>query len=199
MKHAPFVHVLLMSLLLLVLAGCGNNAPVPPPPEPTPAPAPGPVDPTPVPGPVDPAPVPGPTPGPTPDPTPPSTEGISGTLFAASGGDVMGTMVGACAVVNQSFDCSAPSTIVMTLTQSGSSAPHTLPAPAGDYVVVAQQDVDGDGVLDYEGGYGYDPASDAFQIVASPAQGIDITLLPVSGGTGGVSGNGLRRMVTGSF
>jgi uncharacterized protein (DUF2141 family) len=186
MKHAPLVYLLLMSLLLL--AGCGNNAPVPPPPEP--GPTPGPVDPGPIPSPTPgpiPGPIPGPTPGPVPSPTPgptpppPSGDGISGTVFAASGGDVAGTLVGACAVMNQSFDCSAPSTIVTTITQSGSSASYTLPAPAGDYVVVAQQDVDGDGTIDYEGGYGYDPASDSFQTVTPPAQGIDVSLQAVGG------------------
>ncbi len=178
MKHVPLVHLLLISLLLLVLAGCGNNAPVPPPPEPSPTS-----------GPVDPAPIPGPTPDPTP---PPSEASISGTLFAPSGGDVTEALVGACAVVDESFDCSAPSTVVTTITQSGSTAPYTLAAPAGDYVVVAQQDVDGNGTIDYEGGYGY-------EIVIAPAQGIDITLLPVDRGTGGVNGNEPHRMVKGSL
>lgn len=188
MKHLPLAHLLLLSLLLL--AGCGNNAPVPPPPEPspTPSPVPGPVDPGPVPSPT-----PGPVPGPTPDPTPPppSGDGISGILFAASGGDVAGTQIYACAVVNQSdedelevldhmsFDCSAPSTVGTTISASGSSAPYSLATPAGDYVVVARQDVNDDGTFDYFGGYGYDPASDTFQIVASPAQGIDVTLQAV--------------------
>ncbi len=84
-------------------------------------------------------------------------------------------------VVNQTADCSAPSTVATTISTSGSSAPYTLAAPAGDYLVIAQQDVDGDGALDYEGGYGYDPASDAYQIVTPPAQGIDITLQAVGG------------------
>ena len=184
MKHVPLVHLLLLSLLLLVLAGCGNNAPVPPPPEP--GPTPGPVDPGPIPSPT-PGPIPGPTPGPVPGPTPgptpppPSGDGISGTLFAASGGDVAGTLVGACVVVNQSADCNAPSTITTTISASGTSAPYTLAAPAGDYIVVAGQDVNGDGTFDYEGGYGYDPASDSYQIVTPPAQGIDITLQAVGG------------------
>jgi len=42
--------------------------------------------------------------------------------------------------------------------------------------------VNGDNTADYEGGYGYDPASNAYQVVTPPAQGIDITLQAVGGG-----------------
>jgi len=130
---------------------------------------------------------------PTPPPPPPAEDGISGTVFAPSGGDVAGAEVLACPVVNNAFDCSTATPVAIT--QSGPSAPYTMTGLApGQYVVGARQDVDGDGTFDYLGGYGYDPATDSFtQVVTPPAQGIDITLLPLGGGTSGADSQ-LRRM-----
>jgi hypothetical protein len=140
---------------------------------------------------------------PDPTPSPPSEDGISGTVFAPPGGDVVGTLVSACSVRESdgyySYDCNDLSTVETVIMASGPSAPYTLPAPADAYVVLAAQDGDFDLDADYEGGYGYDPTSDDYEIVIAPAQGIDITLLPVDRGTGGVNGNEPHRMVKGSL
>lgn len=140
-------------------------------------------------------------PGPT--PLPPSGEDISHTIFAPPGWDVVGTLVSACAVRESGgsygYDCNDPSTVETVIMESGPSASYTLPAPADAYVVLAAQDGDFDLDAGYEDGYGYDPASGDYEIVIAPAQGIDITLLPVDSGSSEVSGNRPRRMVKGSL
>ena len=118
------------------------------------------------------------------DPNPAPTEGgsISGTV-TSGGDDIAGAFVGACPVVGESADCGNPAAVTQ-IAQSGSSAAYSLDnVPAGQYLVVAQHDVDGDGTLDYEGFYN--------QIVTPPASNINIQL--VVAGTASLSVSGMNE------
>ncbi len=108
---------------------------------------------------------------------------ISGTVTAPTGGDIGGTEIGACPVVNNAPDCT--NVVSLVVTQSGSSAAYSLDAQAGQsYVVFAYKDTNNSGGDadngDYLGGY---PTVESPTAVTAPATNIDFALAVVGGST----------------
>lgn len=160
------MRTVLTGSLLLVLAGCGNNSPIDPPTTP-------PTNP-----PVNPPTTPGiPTlPGLPTNPSPDSS--ISGTVTAPAGGEIIDTLVVACA--QSDTECaSAASTTV-----DAAGAYNFTDLQTEPYAVVAVRDVDASGTLtngDYVGFYSTDGANPA--PVTPPASGINITMQVYSDGS----------------
>ena len=165
---------------LLFLAACGSSDTTQPP-QPTPVPMPSPiVQPPPVVPPTTPPVTPPTTPPTTP---PPSGTTISGTVTAPAGGDVISTGVGACPIAaDGSFNCGDAGAIIITITQSGPSAPYSLNVLAEQpYAVVAVKDTNSSGGID-DGDYRtYYPTFDSPSAVIAPASGIDLTMEIVGG------------------
>ncbi len=144
--------------LLLVLAGCGNDSPVVTPPTTNPPVTNPPVITPPV------------TP-PTTPPTTPGTGSISGTVTAPAGGDLTGTVVGAC--LQSDTACASP--IVVQVDSTGTYSITGL--QAAPYVVIALKDVDASGTVsngDYLGGYSTDNVN--LTPVTPPITGINFAL-----------------------
>lgn len=156
------MRTVLTGSLLLILAGCGNDSPIDPPTNP----------------PVNPPTTPGlPTlPGLPTNPNP--GDSISGTVTAPAGGEIVDTMVVACA--QSDTECaSAASTTADAAGAYSFTGLQTEP-----YVVVAVKDVDASGSLtngDYVGFYSTDGTNPA--PVTPPASGINITMQIYSDGS----------------
>jgi len=101
---------------------------------------------------------------------------ISGTVFAADGGDVQGTYVIFCTVVNN--DCDRSRADVVQITDSGSQADFTSDAlPDGPYIVLAWQDNEPAGELGPEDNVGdYRPDQQTTGVIRPPAADVEITL-----------------------
>jgi hypothetical protein len=102
---------------------------------------------------------------------------ISGTLYAS---DVKGFIVIGCLLDLNTQDCDYDKSPYLEITQSGSSTSYTLPnAPAGNYLVIAWKDSNGNGLLEDDGsdevGYYVDSSNDP-ALVTAPASNIDIRL-----------------------
>ena len=127
-------------------------------------------------------------------PEPPSGSDLSGTVTAPPGGDVTQTEVIACFLEAGQCNVQSPNTKGAVVGAAGS---FTLPGlAAGQYIVVAAKDLDGDNQLtpgDYIGCYGDYPNCD---IATPPQTGLNIQLGvevgappdPGTGGTGAISG-----------
>jgi uncharacterized protein (DUF2141 family) len=117
-----------------------------------------------------------------------SSAGISGKVFAPSGGNVSGTRVVACFISGGACVSSHANTQQVTVSGSGTSGTFSFPSlAAGQYTLVATKDLNANSQLDtgdYEGRYttGGTEASP----VTSPAQSINI-FLQVRGGGGNPS------------
>jgi hypothetical protein len=98
---------------------------------------------------------------------------ISGTLYAS---DVKDFVVIGCLLDLNTQDCDYDNSPYVSITQSGSSAPFQLEAPAGNYLVIAWKDTNKNGNLDEDAdevGY-YVDSSNEVGLVTSPASNIDI-------------------------
>ena len=133
--------------------------------------------------------------GGTPPDTPPTTppgggSGISGTVSSASG-DVANTAVLACPFTSSEPDCQ--SALSAVISQSGPSAAYSIDnTSTGQYAVIAVQDIEGDGNIDYIGFYSQDGQN--FTPVTPPASSVDIQLVPYSGASVNVAGLGEVEM-----
>ena len=110
--------------------------------------------------------------------------GLSGTVFAPSGGDVMGTTVIACLPLGD--DACDPQSKTTDITRSGPSAPYSFDGlEAGSYIVVAFKDGNGNAQADDGDFYGESSS------VTPPATGVNVTMQVVGeGGSGGGGGGG---------
>jgi hypothetical protein len=119
-----------------------------------------------------------PPPPPGPTPPPPANGGsFSGTITAPDGGDIKDTDVIACFVTNNG--CDKTKSKGLTITKTGSSTSYSLSGlTAGDYIVGAVKDMDGNGSAndpgDYYGCYGQN--GDACAVVQPSKSGIDFPL-----------------------
>jgi hypothetical protein len=99
---------------------------------------------------------------------------ISGTLYA---NDVKGFMVIGCLLDLTTQDCNYDKSPYVTIVQSSSSAPFELETPAGNYLVLAWRDTNGNGQLEDDGadelGLYLDNNNEP-ALVTSPASNIDI-------------------------
>jgi hypothetical protein len=102
-------------------------------------------------------------------------EEVSGTLYTS---DVKGFVVIGCLLDLTTQDCDYDKSPYVTITQSGSSAPYQLEAPAGNYLIIAWKDTNNNGSLDEDAdevGY-YLDSSNEVVLVTSPASNIDIRI-----------------------
>ncbi|HEX7021883.1 MAG TPA: hypothetical protein VF171_03430 [Trueperaceae bacterium] len=108
---------------------------------------------------------------------------ISGTVMAAPGADIAGTIVAAC---TDTSNCPF-STLIQ---QSGSSADYTLPdVPAGQYAVIAWLDTNGNNTVDPGEDFGCAGATEGnCAFVTAPASGVDIQLQHAASGGSTISG-----------
>jgi hypothetical protein len=100
---------------------------------------------------------------------------ITGTLYA---NDVKGFVIIGCLLDLNTQDCDYDKSPYMTLEQTGSSASYQLEnAPAGNYLVIAWRDRNGNGQLDDDGsdevGY-YVDSSNEVVLITPPASNIDV-------------------------
>ncbi len=113
-------------------------------------------------------------------PTPPTGggegTGISGTLSAGAAGDVANTVIAACPVVGGSADCSS-AVGVTPITQAGASVAYSLDVPTGSYLILAVQDINGDGTEEFAGAF---ESSQNLLSVPAPANGINFQLEPAA-------------------
>jgi hypothetical protein len=117
---------------------------------------------------------------------------ISGTLYA---NDVKSFVIIGCLLDLNTQDCDYDKSPYVTVEQNGSFAPYTLPdAPAGNYLVIAWKDSNGNGQLEDDGqdevGYHVD-SSGAPALVTAPAANIDIRLTTANPLTGRPENNPL--------
>jgi uncharacterized protein (DUF2141 family) len=124
---------------------------------------------------------------PTPPPAPPtSNRYIRGTITAPGGGDLRGTEVMVCFVVNGQCDVNSANTRSQVLQVMGPSASYGFDKlVAGQYLVAAVKDVNANNEFD-DGDYSgvYTNGGTVALGVAPPAQGISITLqVKAPGGT----------------
>ena len=122
-----------------------------------------------------------PGPGPTPG------KGLSGTLYAPTGGDVKDTLVIACVVVGQSCDLQDPRTKGTKVGNAGTSYNYSLDVEAGDYVLLSWNDVNKSGQVDsgdYSICYGGKGLNNC-AVVRAPKQGLDLRMEVVGGGDPG--------------
>lgn len=107
--------------------------------------------------------------------------GISGTVFAPAGGDVVGTVVVACYKGN----CEDERSQAIALSQSGASAPYRFDdLENASYGLGALKDINGNGTCDAEDAVG---VVDAYQ---TPPAKVDIRLTACTAGGGNVSISG---------
>ena len=106
----------------------------------------------------------------------PINQVISGTVFAADGGDVQGTHVIFCPVVNN--DCDRSRADAVLITDSGSQADFTSDAlPDGAYMVLAWQDNAPENELGPEDNVAaYRPDQHTIGVVRPPAAKVNLTL-----------------------
>jgi hypothetical protein len=102
---------------------------------------------------------------------------ISGTLYA---NEVKGFVIIGCLLDLNTQDCDYEKSPYVTIEESGSATAYTLPnAPAGNYLVIAWKDSNGNGQLEDDGqdevGYYLDPNNEP-ALVSAPASNIDIRL-----------------------
>lgn len=105
---------------------------------------------------------------------------IRGTLYASN---VQDFVVIGCLLDLTTQDCDDEQSPYITITHSGTSAPFKLEAPAGNYLVIAWKDTNGNGELDDDGsdeiGF-YLDASREPALVTPPASNIDIRLANIN-------------------
>jgi len=121
---------------------------------------------------------------PTPTPTPtPGALPIDGTVTAPEGYDVLNTIVAACAseACNPEVDGASDGTQITT---SGTSSAYTVYVAAGQYTVIAIQDINGNRILDAGDLLGAYPSVQAPTAVSAPMSNVDISLVEYVGGTG---------------
>ncbi len=101
---------------------------------------------------------------------------ISGTLYAP---DVKGFVVIGCLLDAVTQGCDEDKSLYMQIAQGGSSASFELNAPAGNYVLIAWRDTNGNNSMDNDGsddvGF-YSDSTGEPVLVSSPAANIDILL-----------------------
>ncbi len=132
-------------------------------------------------------------------PTPPEGNDLSGTISAPPGGDVAQTEVVACFLEAGQCNVNSPNTKSVALSTAGATGSFTVPGlAAGQYIVAALKDIDGNGsfadAVDYFGCYndGADCAA-----VTPPQTGLTVQMSaeagttpdPGTGGTGAITGN----------
>lgn len=107
--------------------------------------------------------------------------GISGTVRAPAGGDVVNTDVFAC--FNNEENCERLGTT--TITQQGASAAYRLGAlPGGSYGVYAFKDSDNDSLVDNGEFFGFhSSATGAPVLIRPPATGVNIVMTRLTGVT----------------
>lgn len=104
---------------------------------------------------------------------------VSGTVYAAPGADIRGTIVIACHVRNDACDTKSPqSKAVQYSKTTGGSVQYTIRDLAeADYVIVAFKDRNGNGAEDGEDWSGHHPAADgSMLVIRPPMQGVDVRL-----------------------
>lgn len=149
-----------------------------------------------------PPPPPGPTPPPPPGPGP--AKGLSGTLYAPTGGDVKGTFVLACVLNGQSCDGQDPRSKGLVVPSGGSSYSFSFDVEVTNYLVLAWKDINqskeidsGDYFVCYGG-----QSNDDCAVVSPPKQGLEMRMKVVGGnpgpGPGESSISGLLSAVAGS-
>lgn len=104
---------------------------------------------------------------------------LSGTLYAD---EVQGTVIIAC-LVDAELGCLLEHSPFTVIERSGTRASYRLDAIAGQYLLVAWQDLNGNGELDEDGsdrlGFYLDAAGE-LALVSPPAEGLDIYLISPS-------------------
>lgn len=118
------------------------------------------------------------------NPAPVEGGSISGTALAPAGGTIAGTTgVLACYPTgDQANPCDQNLSGVAEIQQPGSSLPYTVNnLQAGQYLMIALADADGNGSFEDSGDFiGVYPSLDAPQPVSPPATGIDIQMVTAS-------------------
>lgn len=116
---------------------------------------------------------------------------ISGTVSAPPGGDVANTAVVVCFVEAGQCNSNSPNTTSVVVSTGGTTANFSVPnVAAGQYLIVALRDVNGNNTYgdagDYQGIYSLDGTNPA--LVSPPADGLDIQMAVVGGGGSGIPG-----------
>jgi hypothetical protein len=130
----------------------------------------------------------GDNPGPGPGPGPTPGKGLSGTLYAPSGGDVKDTLIIGCVIVSQKCDVQDPRTKGIKVGTSGKSYSFSVAVEDGeDYLLLAWKDINGSKEID-DGDYAGCNGGEGLEnctLVRSPEQGLELRMAVLGGGNPG--------------